>query len=153
MRVAQEAMLACHWFQQTRPPFQTFLTRKTSRLSIAVGLDGCGILSPANKVSVHMSIPACCGYTHTLCLDYSPCPQPRFPVVAGGTNLTAMSGIPKVGEGHHLPIVRPSCQTSISFQVKSPHLALSDATRPPVRPVATVIVFSASASQADFPVD
>lgn len=75
-----------------------------------------------------------------LCLDYGHYPLPRFPIIAGKANLTVMSGTHGTGEGLQLPIVRPSGQTSISFQVQSPHLALSDATRPPVRPVAIVIV-------------
>jgi hypothetical protein len=44
----------------------TFFTKKTSRLSIDVRLDGYGISSPANDLPVPVSILACCGYTATL---------------------------------------------------------------------------------------
>lgn len=57
-----------------------------------------------------------------------------------------MSGIPEAGEGLNLPIVPLPVKQSSPYRSTSPHLALSDTTRLPVRPVAIVIVFSASAS-------
>ena len=146
--MAQEALQpsdAFHWSQQTRPPFQTFLTKKTSRLSIDVRLDGCGISSPANDLPVSVSILACCGYT---------APLWYLPV---STTVPTRSHVSPSLPG--VPISLP-CQISLrsgegfisrlyahlAKQVSHSRSNLSDATRPPVRPVAIAIVLSASAS-------
>lgn len=47
------------------PADQTALANLPYEKDLA-GLDGRGIPSPANKVFVPLSIPACCGYTQTL---------------------------------------------------------------------------------------
>lgn len=138
---------AFHWSQQSRPPFQTFLTKKTSQLSINVGLDGCGTSSPANNVPVFMSIPACCGYTYTLsyvsttvltrshvsyrCWKYQSYIHVRYPSSRGRS--TSPDCTPILPNKYLIP-----------GQISSP--SSSDATRLPVRPVAIVIVVSASAS-------
>lgn len=66
IRMAREALQlsdACDWSQHTRPPFQTFSTKKTSRLA---ALHGYGISSPANGASMCSPIPVRCRHTHWL---------------------------------------------------------------------------------------
>jgi hypothetical protein len=97
--MAREALQlsdACDWSQHTRPPFQIFSTKKTSRLA---ALYGYGISSPANGASMCSPIPVVV-VTH---ISYGILTQylavATFLAVAGNANFTVMSGTSQDGEG------------------------------------------------------